>query len=374
MHLLRKVFADYLLADAAPLSAGERWRSALAGLVGILLLEVLLSGLPLQTESHLLLAPAGASAVILYSLPHSPLGQPWAVIGGLGVSALVGLLCGHFIPWSWAAVAAAVGLSIWLMAALRCLHPPGGAMAIVMASVPQAGWGVSLSSVTWNICGLLLGALLMNNLLRERRYPQCAAAARWHQKPLPRARSGIEHEDLKYACERIDSYLDVSEGDLVTIYNLAVDNAFRRHATTRCADLMTQQVIAVERQTTMDEAWKILRQHELKSLPVINRQRNVIGLLSLEDFLQPGLIGATPGDGAIDEIMSRQFFTVMETDDISVVARLLVECHHPHAVPVLAADGRLAGIISQTDILAALYRLQALGQVIAASASCRGSA
>lgn len=372
--MFRKFFADYLLADTAPLSRGERWRSALAGLVGVLLLEALLSGLPLQSESHLLLAPAGASAVILYSLPHSPLGQPWALIGGLGVSAMAGLLCGHFIPWSWAAIACAVALSIWLMAALHCLHPPGGAMAIVMASLPQAGWGGALSSVSWNICGLLLGAMLMNNLLKQRRYPQCAAATGSSITVIPRARSGIEHEDLQYACERIDSYLDVSEADLVRIYNLAVDNAFRRHSTTCCADLMTRQVIAVERQTTIADAWRILRQRQLKSLPVIDLERKVIGVLSLEDFLQPELVGVTLGDGAIDEIMSTQFFTVTETDDISIVARLLIECHHPHAVPVIAADGQLAGILSQTDIVAALYRMQALGQVLAANGSSRSSA
>lgn len=229
MRPLKKFFANALLADAVPLSAGERWRSALAGLIGILLLEALLAGLPLQTEAHLLLAPAGASAVILFALPHSPLSQPWAVIGGLSVSALVGLLCGHFIPWAWAAIALAVGLSIWLMAALRCLHPPGGAMAIVMASIPQAGLGVSLSSVSWNIGGLLLGALLMNNLLKDRRYPMCAVATERQNQPPRPARSGIEHEDLQVAFNRIDSYLDISEADLVTIYNLAADNAARRH-------------------------------------------------------------------------------------------------------------------------------------------------
>ena len=136
MKTLRQFFLDNFVSDATPLSAGERWRSTLAGLVGILLLEAILTVLPLSAAARLLLAPLGASAVILFSLPHSPLGQPWSVAGGLGLSALVGLLCGHWLSVPWLAIACAVAISIWLMARLRCLHPPGGAMAIVMASWP----------------------------------------------------------------------------------------------------------------------------------------------------------------------------------------------------------------------------------------------
>jgi CBS domain-containing membrane protein len=135
MQAIHRFFRDYLVADAAPLSPAERRRSALAALLAILLLEALLALLPVPAAARSLLAPAGASVVILFSLPHSPLGQPWSVLGGLLLSALVGLACGQWIAIPWLAVACAVALSIWLMAALRCLHPPGGAMAIDRKSV-----------------------------------------------------------------------------------------------------------------------------------------------------------------------------------------------------------------------------------------------
>jgi ABC-type multidrug transport system ATPase subunit len=126
----------YLFADAAPLSPHERWRSAIAALLGVLIFEGVLFVLPVSADARRLLAPLGASSVILFALPHSPLAQPWSVIGGLLLPALVGFACGRWIPADYLAVGLAVAISVWLMAWLRCLHPPGArALARGPASV-----------------------------------------------------------------------------------------------------------------------------------------------------------------------------------------------------------------------------------------------
>ena len=66
-------------------------------------------------------------------LPASPLAQPWSVIGGNVISGLVGVACvrwlGHALPLPLLA-GLACGASIAVMFALRCLHPPGGAVAL----------------------------------------------------------------------------------------------------------------------------------------------------------------------------------------------------------------------------------------------------
>ena len=79
-----------------------------------------------------LVAPMGASAVLIFAAPASPLAQPWAVLGGNTVSALVGTACVLLIPDPAVAGAVAVALAIGLMFQLRCLHPPGGASALLM--------------------------------------------------------------------------------------------------------------------------------------------------------------------------------------------------------------------------------------------------
>lgn len=109
------------------------WREQLrivAGMfLGILLsAEICRSGL-----TPGLIAPMGASAVLLFGLPASPLAQPWALVGGHVVSGLIGVACARWIPDPALAPAVAVALAMGAMMALRCLHPPGGATALYAA-------------------------------------------------------------------------------------------------------------------------------------------------------------------------------------------------------------------------------------------------
>ncbi|HEX5394103.1 MAG TPA: CBS domain-containing protein, partial [Rhodocyclaceae bacterium] len=283
-----------------------------------------------------------------------------------------------WIAVPWLALSLAVALSIWCMAALRCLHPPGGALAIGMASLQSADWH-PLGTVAINVLGLMLGAMAINNLLRGRRYPQCSIAVGKNElEPLPR--SGIGHQDLDYALSRIDSFLDISETDLVQVYNLATESAFRRHSTLTCSDLMTHDVVTAEFATPLDEAWRLLRGRHIKALPVLDRARRVIGLLTLDDFLAHvpdddapvgqrirHFLQETPGVHShkaevAGQIMSERILVAQADDHLAEVAHLLSQRNHQHAIPVVDAEGRLAGILSQTDILAALYHREAVGR------------
>lgn len=84
------------------------------------------------TTLSLIMAPFGASCVLLFSVSGSPLSQPANVVGGHALSALVGLLLCALLPSTWWAVALAVGLAVALMAALRVTHPPAGANPLVV--------------------------------------------------------------------------------------------------------------------------------------------------------------------------------------------------------------------------------------------------
>ena len=68
--------------------------------------------------------------ILVFGMPSSPLAQPWPVLGGSTLSALVGWLCLVLVPDPVLGGALAVGLSVALMVPLRCLHPPGGSMAL----------------------------------------------------------------------------------------------------------------------------------------------------------------------------------------------------------------------------------------------------
>ncbi|MFO1034668.1 MAG: HPP family protein [Hyphomicrobiales bacterium] len=111
---------------------------AMAGLGGALAI-VALSALAALTGYAWLMAPFGASAVLLFAAPTAVLSQPINVVAGHLVAALIGVVLVMVVPgYSWGA-ALAVGLAISSTAALRIIHPPAGATAL-FAYLTGAGW------------------------------------------------------------------------------------------------------------------------------------------------------------------------------------------------------------------------------------------
>lgn len=103
----------------------------MAGLGAFVAIAVL-SLLTTHANLLLLIAPFGASCVLLFSVPASPLSQPAHVVGGHVLATAIALTLNALLPDSWWALALAVGLSIALMAALRLTHPPAGADPLVV--------------------------------------------------------------------------------------------------------------------------------------------------------------------------------------------------------------------------------------------------
>lgn len=211
---------------AYSVSEREHWISAAGGLVGIL--AVLWSS-HLWIDGHggvLAIASMGASAVLLFAAPHGTLSQPWPVLGGHLVSALIGVTCARWFGGEpMLAASLAVALSIAAMYPLRCLHPPGGATALYAVlggdAVHALGYGYVFSPVLLNVVVLLAVAVAFNHPFAWRRYPQC-----WHRRSQPleaRAEEAmIPHGNLVYALSQIDTFVDVSEEDLQRIYALAL--------------------------------------------------------------------------------------------------------------------------------------------------------
>lgn len=128
-------------------------------------------------DLSLMIGSFGASAVLVYGAPRSPLAQPRNLVGGHMVSALVGVICWKlFHQYPWLAGALAVATAIALMHATRTLHPPGGATALIAvigsAEIHELGYLYVLLPATVAPLILLLVAVLVNNIPKSRRYPE----------------------------------------------------------------------------------------------------------------------------------------------------------------------------------------------------------
>ena len=232
--MLTRVF-NSLGIDAGMTSHTERIVSALGGFLAILLIFHI-SRFFLGTNDIPLIVPSmGASAVLLFAVPHGALSQPWNLLGGHVISAAIGVSCAQLLPEPFLAASLAVGLAIGAMYYLRCIHPPGGATALTAVIGGEAtralGYQFVLTPVLLNALVMLLVAVLFNYFFTWRRYP--ARLAQRGEQPSAATESAtvgsIRHEDLVVALSEIDSFIDVSENDLLRIYELATGQAERRH-------------------------------------------------------------------------------------------------------------------------------------------------
>jgi CBS-domain-containing membrane protein len=128
-------------------------------------------------DLSLMIGSFGASAVLLYGAPRSPLAQPRNLIGGHVISAFIGVACWQlFHDTPFVAQALAVATAIALMHLTRTLHPPGGATALIATlgapEIERLGFWFTLMPALLGPLVLLLVALLVNNLPRTRRYPE----------------------------------------------------------------------------------------------------------------------------------------------------------------------------------------------------------
>ncbi|KPM65481.1 HPP family protein [Pseudomonas monteilii] len=353
----------------APLNIPPKeWlRAAIGALLGLFLAGWLTSiaygpGIALH-----LLGPLAASAVLVFAVHSGPLAQPWPVLGSYALAGAVGLAMREgFGPELWVA-AAALGISLLVMCLLRCLHPPGGGVAVsaVLADSGLTAMGDHLLEPVLLNALILVTVAIVYNRLTGVRYPKGAVPRKdlhHTHDPLPGERVGIRSEDLDQALEELGEFVDVTRDELERIILATEQHALQRSlGGITAASVMSRDVQFATPDTTLEQAWKMLASHHLKTLPVLQHGK-LVGIVSLSDLVGPamqrgrfnwrGLFGRKAV--RMEQVMSRRVVSVSSQHPLERLLPLLCE-QGLHCLPVLDAD-QLVGVITQTDLIAGLKR------------------
>jgi CBS domain-containing membrane protein len=322
----------------------ERLRVVLGATLGIGITALLCHtfGAPASPAWPWLVAPLGASAVLVFGVPASPLAQPWAVVGGNTLSALVGVLC------------------------VRGVGSPELAAALAV------GGAIALYPVLANSLLLVLAGVAYNNATR-RAYPHAL-------RPISAdtARDG-DAEALDAALgavlARYNQVLDISRDDLKALLEDTQLQAYQRKlANLRCGDIMSRELVTVARDTPLAQAWALFREHRIKALPVVGPTGHLVGIVAPADFIRT--VEPETGDGfdvrlrevtgwargpagdrpqIVGQIMTRQVRVASVNRHLAELIPLFGSTGHHH-IPVIDEGDKLAGIITQSDVVAALSR------------------
>ena len=160
-----KRYSFYLGGDQPPVSWQERLRTCLGAFLGLMLVLTIAKYLgEIGGLDEWLMASLGASALLVFALPGSPMAQPWAVIAGNTVSALVGITTANLISEPLLAMPIAAALSILGMFILRCLHPPAAAVALIAVLGHVLHYRYALFPVLVDSILLVMAGALYSNM------------------------------------------------------------------------------------------------------------------------------------------------------------------------------------------------------------------
>lgn len=163
------MLSRFNLASSAPPAPSLHFTTI--SLLGAVLAIGLTAWLSQVSGAAWLMAPFGASCVLAFGLPDSPLAQPRSIIGGHLVTTLVGLIVLYLLGDSWWSEALAVGLALAAMQQTRTVHAPAGANPLlVMATHP--GFGFLLTPVLAGALVIVGVAWCVNNLRDRGSYPR----------------------------------------------------------------------------------------------------------------------------------------------------------------------------------------------------------
>lgn len=378
MHILRSL--GPAVARTSPVEAVRAGIGALVGL-GLTGLFILSPAVDLELGLYLV-APFGASSVLLFAVPNSPLAQPWPAIVGNAIAAVVGVAVCLVVAEPALRIPLAVGLAVTATILARALHPPAGAVAMTAAMSPEAverlGFWFALAPVAAGTAALVVLAAGYARLT-GRRYPFRQfdePNRRGTRDAEPVERLGLTEKDLTGILERYRQSFNLGVEDLARLIGAAeLQAAAHQAGPLTAADMMSRNLVTVRPGATLVEVADLFRRHRFTSLPVVAADGRYLGVIfqihliarAREDALRvdrrfvPALkrLLDPERDRPIraEEIMSVGEPRVTLSTPVGALLPMLAD-GNVDAVPVLE-HGRIVGIVTRTDLIAALARRSA---------------
>ena len=367
-----------------PVASRASWKELIRSCIGAGL-GLALAGMLVGMVDHFLphalflFAPLGATAVLVFAVPSSPLAQPWNCVVGNTISALFTLLLLWALPFlpQPLLAALAVGGAIALMLVCRALHPPGGAVALltVLSATQMLALGWHLLIPMAVLTALLVVVGLVYHRAFGRTYlhqPHAAQTPVKVKEGRSAGRLALSSEDLQALLQRFDQSYNLGPDDLGELLAAAEEQAIkRRFAAVSCGEVMSAQLLTIEAQTPLEQVADLFHTHLVKSLPVVGAQGELIGRVlraDLFDWLWQGhrqnvwqrmvrVPGRRRHSQQAQSLMREPEMCVQESTPVGDLLQEL-SSHSVQFIAVLRGT-KLVGVITRSDVIRTLLALQA---------------
>lgn len=363
-----------LIAAFRPAAARQPWREIVRASVGVMLgVASVMSVVWLMDMWYpnwlFLFAALGASAILVFVIPNSPLAQPLPAIAGNMLAVAWGTLVLHWVPAPFAACVAVFG-AVFLMLACKILHPPGGAIAFLTVIHPDLMHAEHMFAfIPVGMLTLVLVVVgTIYNRLTGRTYPFRQMA---DQTSTVRqaGRLALTDNELEGLLKNFNQSFNLGAADLANILSAAEEMAIRkRFGAIACGEVMTTKLLQCQPNTAMPSLAETFYENRIKGMPVVNGEGELMGVVDRADVfawlweresqgfwrtLIPQSLRRNK-EGTADQIMKMPEITVTDQTPLGSLLAQLAK-HTVQFIPVLH-ERQLVGIITRTDVIRALLR------------------
>ena len=358
-------------------SLKEAVRSGLGALIGLGLVGLLVLGPTVDLKLGLyLVAPFGATSVLIFAVPNSPLAQPWSAIVGNTSAALVGVTVTLLVEDPTLRVPLAVGAAITAMSLVRAVHPPAGAVAMTVALSPDTiqalGFRFALAPIAIGTTLLVLVACLYAHAT-GRRYPFRQFDEPHDQGTLdhpPTERLGLSEAELVDILQRYRQTLNLGVEDLARLIGAAeVQAASHMTRAPTAEEIMSRDLVTVEPDAPLALVADLFQRHGFTSLPVVQDGNKYLGVIYQIHLIRAARGGHQMGlVPSISRLLEISRPSSLQAADLMLRTSPIVKPATPagallpaladgtcDAVPVLER-GRIVGIVTRSDLIAFMAR------------------
>jgi CBS domain-containing protein len=157
---------------------------------------------------------------------------------------------------------------------------------------------------------------------------------------------------MKYSLEKGET-MSISLSELGEVKQVQIEKS----VSTKVAEVMTRDVIATAPDHSVQEAITLVARHRFRHLLVVTGDQRLAGVISDRDLLRFMIREPQWGTAAVAEVMKADPITVNPDTSLSAAVAEMLK-RRINCLPVVDADNQVVGILTSTDLLRTLHKIQ----------------
>ena len=137
----------------------------------------------------------------------------------------------------------------------------------------------------------------------------------------------------------------------------ASEKLYKQRSVIVAGEIMNKKILPLHENLSIEEAWKLVKDHQFEHYPIVSSEGKLVGLLSEREILRK--IEAKEGRKSLKEVVSKETLCADEGTNLNEVIQVFFE-ENLDAVPIIDDEQKVLGILSKNELLQTMVKVSHL--------------